>query len=60
MSTQRALAELRRKKRCIERAIRTLEEVQRLEESAHIEDQPQSRRLTGTSNLIELPRRRQS
>jgi hypothetical protein len=55
MSTRSALAELRRKKRCIERAIRALEQLQRMEEEGEADTagKPSSK----ISNVVELPRR---
>ena len=53
MSTQSVLEELRRKKRCIERAIRALERLQRAEQTDHFSNED------GTSNLIVLRQPRQ-
>ena len=58
MSVENALAELRRKRQHVERAIRALELLQRLEQTgkAQVNEWVES---TGSSNLIEMPRSRQ-
>jgi len=57
MSTRTALAELRRKKECIERAIRALEQLQRIEEGGDPDAEGDFSERTGTSNVVELTRR---
>jgi hypothetical protein len=57
MTISSALAELRLKKRWIERAIRDLEELQRLEKRAAPEPEARTARRTSSSKVIELHRR---
>jgi len=57
MSTSSVLAELRRKKRCLERAIRAMEQLQRLEQAGEAGEKAGARRRTGTSKVVEIPRR---
>jgi hypothetical protein len=54
MSTESVLDELRRKKRCIERAIRALERLQKVEQDDHLSPQKED-----TSNLVAIRQPRQ-
>lgn len=57
MTTSRALDGLRRKKQCLERAIRALEELQELEAGVDPGQELESAPGIGTSNVVVLPRR---
>ena len=57
MTTRRILAELRRKKRCIERAIEALERLQEVEQDLDASELQKILNQVEMSNVVEFPDR---